>query len=825
MSYSVSTDKKWQDKWAETGLYKFNPDAEGKKLYCLEMFSYPSGANLHLGHWYNYSLTDSWSRFKRMQGYNVFHPMGFDSFGLPAENYAIKTGIHPKDSTLKNIATMEKQLQAMGTTVDWDYEIKTCEPEYYKWNQWFFIELYKRGLAYRKNAPVNWCPSCKTVLANEQVVDGACERCGSEVVRKNMTQWFFKITDYAQELLDDLPKLDWPEKTKKLQTNWIGRSEGAQVALYVEKDGERLTNEDGSPVKLEVFTTRVDTFMGITYVVIAPESELCAKLTTEENREAVEEYKKATAKVTEIDRMSTTREKTGVFTGSYAIHPLNGRKVPIWAADYVVAGYGTGVVMAVPSHDARDFDFANKYGLEIIRVIQSEKGTDDELPYCDKKGYLVNSGEFDGMEMHEAQKAIVDKLASIGMGEWKINYRLRDWLISRQRYWGTPIPMIHCPSCGVVPVPEEDLPVVLPYDVEFTPDGESPLAKCEAFMNCKCPKCGGDARRDPDTMDTFVDSSWYQFRYCDNKNADKIFDSAKINTLCPVDKYVGGAEHACMHLLYARFFTKAMRDMGLVDFDEPFTSLVHQGVILGPDGQKMSKSRGNTVAPDEYINKYGSDVFRTYLAFGFAYVDGGPWSDKGLEAIVKFLRRIEYAVEQAAGSAESSVPAELTSADKELNFVINNTVKSATADIDKFQFNTAIARTMELLNAITKYSQTPDFKLSFYRKAVETLLLVIAPFAPHFTEELWCETLGNGYSIFNQKWPEVDASALVKDEIEIAVQINGKVQFKIDIPANAEQADVESMVKSDARLEAALAGRNIVKFIYVKGRLANIVAK
>ena len=825
MSYSVSTDKKWQDKWAETGLYKFNPDAEGKKLYCLEMFSYPSGANLHLGHWYNYSLTDSWSRFKRMQGYNVFHPMGFDSFGLPAENYAIKTGIHPKDSTLKNIATMEKQLQAMGTTVDWDYEIKTCEPEYYKWNQWFFIELYKRGLAYRKNAPVNWCPSCKTVLANEQVVDGACERCGSEVVRKNMTQWFFKITDYAQELLDDLPKLDWPEKTKKLQTNWIGRSEGAQVALYVEKDGERLTNEDGSPVKLEVFTTRVDTFMGITYVVIAPESELCAKLTTEENREAVEEYKKATAKVTEIDRMSTTREKTGVFTGAYAIHPLNGRKVPIWAADYVVAGYGTGVVMAVPSHDARDFDFANKYGLEIIRVIQSERGTDDELPYCDKKGYLVNSGEFDGMEMHEAQKAIVDKLASIGMGEWKINYRLRDWLISRQRYWGTPIPMIHCPSCGVVPVPEEDLPVVLPYDVEFTPDGESPLAKCEAFMNCKCPKCGGDARRDPDTMDTFVDSSWYQFRYCDNKNADKIFDSNKINTLCPVDKYVGGAEHACMHLLYARFFTKAMRDMGLVDFDEPFTSLVHQGVILGPDGQKMSKSRGNTVAPDEYINKYGSDVFRTYLAFGFAYVDGGPWSDKGLEAIVKFLRRIEYAVEQAAGSAESSVPAELTSADKELNFVINNTVKSATADIDKFQFNTAIARTMELLNAITKYSQTPDFKLSFYRKAVETLLLVIAPFAPHFTEELWCETLGNGYSIFNQKWPEVDASALVKDEIEIAVQINGKVQFKIDIPANAEQADVESMVKSDARLEAALAGRNIVKFIYVKGRLANIVAK
>ncbi len=824
MSYSKETDGKWQKKWAETGLYKYDPNAEGKKLYCLEMFSYPSGAKLHLGHWYNYSLTDSWSRMKRMQGYNVFHPMGFDSFGLPAENYAIKTGIHPKDSTLKNIDTMEQQLRAMGTTVDWDYEIKTCMPDYYKWNQWFFIELYKKGLAYRKNAPVNWCPSCKTVLANEQVVDGACERCGSEVVRKNMTQWFFKITDYAQELLDDLPKLDWPEKTKKLQTNWIGRSEGAQVALYVEKDGKRLENEDGTPVKLEVFTTRVDTFMGITYVVIAPESELCEKLTTDDCREAVEEYKKATAKVSEIERMSTTREKTGVFTGAYAIHPLNGRKVPIWAADYVVAGYGTGVVMAVPSHDERDFDFAHKYGLDIIRVIQSEKGVDDELPYCEKKGYLTNSGEFDGMEMHDAQKAIVAKLAEMDMGKWKVNFRLRDWLISRQRYWGTPIPMIHCPKCGVVPVPEDQLPVELPYDVEFTPDGESPLAKCESFMNCKCPKCGGDARRDPDTMDTFVDSSWYQFRYCDNKNESEMFSREKIDKLCPVDKYVGGAEHACMHLLYARFFTKAMRDMGLLDFDEPFTSLVHQGVILGSDGQKMSKSKGNTVAPDEYIDKYGSDVFRTYLAFGFAYTEGGPWSDSGLQAIVKFFRRIEAMIPDAAKAA-SGVPADLTKDDKELNYAINYTIKSATNDIERFQFNTPVARLMELLNAISKYQQTEGAKPELYRKAVETLLLVLAPFAPHFTEELWCDALGNEYSIFNQKWPECDESALVKDEIEIAVQINGKVQFKVNIPATADQDAVEAIVKADSRLEGALAGRNIVKFIYVKGRLANIVAK
>ena len=824
MSYSKETDGKWQKKWADTGLYKYDPAAEGKKLYCLEMFSYPSGANLHLGHWYNYSLTDSWSRMKRMQGFNVFHPMGFDSFGLPAENYAIKTGIHPKDSTLKNIDTMEKQLRAMGTTVDWNYEIKTCMPDYYKWNQWFFIELYKKGLAYRKNAPVNWCPSCKTVLANEQVVDGACERCGSEVVRKNMTQWFFKITDYAQELLDDLPKLDWPEKTKKLQTNWIGRSEGAQVALYVEKDGERLVNEDGSPVKLEVFTTRVDTFMGITYVVIAPESELCEKLTTDDCREAVEEYKKATAKVSEIERMSTTREKTGVFTGAYAIHPLNGRKVPIWAADYVVAGYGTGVVMAVPSHDERDFDFAHKYGLDIIRVVQSEVGKDDELPYCEKTGYLVNSGEFDGMEMHDAQKAIVAKLAEMDMGKWKVNFRLRDWLISRQRYWGTPIPMIHCPKCGVVPVPEDQLPVVLPYDVEFTPDGESPLAKCEAFMNCKCPECGGDARRDPDTMDTFVDSSWYQFRYCDNKNDSEMFSRDIIKKLCPVDKYVGGAEHACMHLLYARFFTKAMRDMGMLDFDEPFTSLVHQGVILGSDGQKMSKSKGNAVAPDEYIDKYGSDVFRTYLAFGFAYTEGGPWSDSGLQAIVKFFRRIEAMIPEAA-KATAGIPLDLNAADKELNYAINYTIKSATFDIERFQFNTPVARLMELLNAITKYTQTEGFKPELYRKAAETLLLVLAPFAPHFTEELWCEALGNEYSIFNQKWPECDESALVKDEIEIAVQINGKVQFKINIPASADQDAVEALVKADSRLEGALAGRNIVKFIYVKGRLANIVAK
>ena len=828
MRYSIDIDRKWQKKWADTGLYNFDENKEGKKLYCLEMFSYPSGANLHLGHWYNYSLTDSWSRMKRMQGFNVFHPMGFDAFGLPAENYAIKTGIHPKDSTMKNIETMEKQLREMGATFDWNYELATCTPEYYKWNQWFFIKLFEKGLAYRKNAPVNWCPSCNTVLANEQVVDGACERCGSEVIHKHMTQWFFKITDYAQELLDCIPDLDWPEKTKKIQTNWIGRSEGSQVALYVEKNGEQLKDENGDPVKLEVFTTRADTFMGCTYVVVAPESELCDKLTTDDCREAVEEYKRATSKVTDIDRMSTTREKTGVFTGSYAIHPLNGRKVPIWAADYVIAGYGTGVVMAVPSHDERDFEFAKKYGLEIIRVVQSAPGVDDELPYCEKSGVLVNSGEFDGLEMHDAIDAIVAKLATMGMGEKKVNYRLRDWLISRQRYWGTPIPMIHCPECGVVPVPEEDLPVLLPYDVEFKPDGESPLAKCDSFINCKCPKCGGDAKRDPDTMDTFVDSSWYQFRYADNKNSDKIFDKDKINKMCPVDKYVGGAEHASMHLLYARFFTKAMRDMGLLDFDEPFQSLVHQGVILGSDGQKMSKSKGNTVMPDDYIIKYGSDVFRTYLGFGFSYIDGGPWNDEGLQAIVKFIRRIERLTEDVLSAAPAAISpsaeSTATASAKDLNYAVNYAIKSATADIDRFQFNTAIARMMELLNAIGKYQQAQDADPAVLRQAFEKLVLILSPFAPHFTEEIW-ETLGNGYSIFNEAWPEYDESALVLDTVEIAVQINGRIQFKIDIPSDADQAAVEELVKADSRLDEALAGRSIVKFIYVKGRLANIVAK
>jgi len=824
MAYSIITDKKWQKRWEETELYKFDPDDMDNKLYCLEMFSYPSGANLHVGHWYNFGLTDSWARMKRMQGYNVFHPMGFDAFGLPAENYAIKTGIHPQDSTLNNIRTMQKQLREIGATYDWNYELATCMPEYYRWNQWIFLRLLEKGLAYRKNAPVNWCPQCNTVLANEQVIDGACERCSAEVVRKNMTQWFFAITKYAQELLDFLPKLDWPEKTKKIQTNWIGRSEGAQISFLCEKDGKPLTDGNNDPLKLDVFTTRADTLLGVTYVVVAPESEICDVLTTEDCRADVARYREQTQKVSDIDRMSTTREKTGVFTGSYAIHPITGKKVPIWAADYVIAGYGTGIVMAVPAHDERDFEFAKKFELPIIRVIASAPDAEDELPFIEK-GINVHSGEFDGLGFQDSVHAIIGKLSAQDMGELKVNFRLRDWLISRQRYWGTPIPVVHCEKCGVVPVHDEDLPVLLPYDVEFRPDGESPLTKNETFINTPCPHCGGPARRDPDTMDTFVDSSWYQFRYPDNRNDKAPFNRELINTICPVDKYVGGPEHAAMHLLYARFFTKALRDMGYLDFDEPFSSLVHQGIILGPDGNRMSKSRGNTVAPDEYVKKYGSDVFRTYLGFGFAYTEGGPWSDGGLQAIAKFIGRIERLIEEIAGGPSGKTfSGDPSVDDKALLYSLHYTIKSVTADTERFQFNTSIARLMELLNAIGKYRDSGKVKPALLRETCETLLLLLSPYAPHFCEEMW-EKLGNAYSIFNRKWPEYDEAALVLDTIEIAVQVNGQVKFKLDISSELSAGEVEKLVRDDDRLTEVLAGRNIVKFIYVKGRLANIVAK
>lgn len=534
----LEVEAKWNKKWEEEKTYKFDPSRIDKKYYVLEMFSYPSGAKLHVGHWFNYGPSDSFARFKRMQGYEVFQPMGFDAFGLPAENYAIKTGIHPKDSTLKNIATMEKQLKNIGATYDWDYEVVTCDPKYYKWTQWLFLQMYKHDLAYRKEAPVNWCPSCQTVLANEQVVDGCCERCGTTVVRKNLTQWFFRITKYAEELLNDIDKLDWPEKTKLMQKHWIGKSTGGEIEFQV-KDKD---------VSFRVFTTRADTIFGITYVVLAPESPLVDKVVTKENKQIVEDYKLQCSKINEIERLSSSREKTGVFTGSYAINPINGREVPILVADYVLASYGTGAVMGVAAHDDRDYVFAKKHGLPIERVIRSKDGSPDDLPYTDY-GIMCNSGEFDGMTTEEGRVAVIRKLEKEGKGELKTNYRLRDWLISRQRYWGAPIPVIHCPHCGAVPVPEKDLPVELPYNVNFTPDGESPLKKCDEFMNVKCPVCGADAKRDPDTLDTFVCSSWYYLRYVDPKNDKEAFSREKVDKMLPVDKYIGGAEHACMHLL------------------------------------------------------------------------------------------------------------------------------------------------------------------------------------------------------------------------------------------------------------------------------------
>ena len=803
-----AVEQKWQKRWEESGLHKFDPDSGKKKWYVLEMFSYPSGAKLHVGHWYNYGPTDSYARFKKMQGYEVFQPMGFDAFGLPAENYAIKTGIHPKDSTLKNIETMEGQLKAMGAMFDWSAEVKTCMPDYYKWTQWMFLKLYEKGLAYRKEAPVNWCSSCNTVLANEQVVEGCCERCGTEVVKKNLTQWFFKITDYAEELLEKLDDLDWPEKTKLMQKNWIGKSTGGEIAF---------ATESGKTFK--VFTTRADTLMGVSYVVLAPEHPLVRELTTEDCRAAVEAYVAETAKVNEIERLSTAREKNGVFTGSYALHPVTGEKVPIWAADYVLYSYGTGAVMGVPSHDERDFVFAQKYGLPIRRVIKSGDGSPDELPYT-AYGVLCNSGKYDGLTSEQAKQQIVADLEKEGKGCLKTNYRLRDWLVSRQRYWGAPIPVVYCKKCGTVPVPEDQLPVELPYDVEFTPDGKSPLAKCESFKNTTCPVCGGPAERECDTLDTFVCSSWYHLRYADAHNDKQPFSREKVDKMLPVDKYVGGAEHACMHLLYARFFTKALRDMGYLDFDEPFTSLVHQGVILGPDGNRMSKSRGNVISPDAYVSEMGSDVFRLYLMFGFSYVEGGPWNDEGIKAVQRFLDRVERLVlkvkeEPEHGGARG--PAE-----KELDYVRNYTVKQVTQDMEHFSFNTAVARLMEYVNALYKYDALENKDTAFLKACVKDLLLLMAPFTPHFCEEL-NEQWGDSRSLFTQTYPVCNEAALVRDEVELAVQINSKVRGRVTVPNGLSPAELQALVSQKPEVIALLDGRTVKKCIVIPGRLVNFV--
>ena len=812
MEYSKKVDEKWQEKWEKENIYKYNPEGKGKKLYTLEMFSYPSGAKLHLGHWFNYAPSDSFARFKKMQGYNVFHPMGFDAFGLPAENYAIKTGIHPEDSTKKNIETMKRQLKEMGGSYDWEYSLETCMPDYYKWTQWIFTKLYESGLAYKKEAPVNWCDSCKTVLANEQVISGECERCGSEVKRKKLSQWFLKITDYAEELLTGLDTLDWPESTKKVQVNWIGKSKGSEVVFKSVDNSYEIT----------VFTTRVDTLNGVTYVVIAPESKLVEEITTLENKNAVEEYIKETSKLSEIERLSTDKEKTGVFTGAYVINPINGEKIPVWIADYVLEDYGTGAVMAVPAHDERDYKFATKYKLPIKEVIKSKDEKEMQLPFTEY-GILFNSGKYDGMDSEEARECITTDLNEKNQGKECVNYRLKDWLISRQRYWGAPIPIVYCEKCGTVAVPEKDLPVLLPYNVEFTPDGESPLKKSSEFMNCTCPKCGGKATREADTLDTFMCSSWYELRYPDSKNKEKAFDKEIINKIMPVDAYIGGKEHAAMHLIYARFMTKALRDLGYLNFDEPFKRLIHQGMILGSDGNKMSKSKGNTVSPEEYIEKYGSDIFRMYIMFGFDYRQGGPWDEKGIESMVKYFSRIERlisSVKELEDKSENNIGIK----EKELLRLKNQTIRSITDDIDDFKFNTAIARSMELFNKISEYLRKDEINVQVVYDTTEILIKLLAPLAPHFAEEQW-EKLGKGNFVYQEKWPVIVESEMNGGTKEIPIQVNGKLKFCITVDADANDEEILKVIKNEQQVVDILENNEVLKEIYVPGKIYNMVIR
>jgi len=808
-------EKKWQSYWEASKLYETDLSKTDKKLYVLVMFLYPSGDRLHIGHWYNYGPTDTWARYKRMQGYNVFEPIGYDAFGLPAENYAIKKGIHPAISTAENIRNIREQLKAIGAMYDWSKEINTSSPEYYKWTQWIFLQLYKNGLAYRKKAPVNWCPSCQTVLANEQVIDGRCERCDSEVTRRDLEQWFFKITAYADRLLEGHDRIQWPEKTIIMQKNWIGRSEGALITFQVAD----------SDLTFDVFTTRPDTLFGVTYMVLAPEHPLVEKITTPEQRDEVARYVEFARKESEIERTSTEKEKTGVFTGAYAVNPINNEKIPIWIADYVLLSYGTGAIMAVPGHDQRDFEFAKKFNLPIRIVISPDPNVSDyplEQAYTEK-GYMVNSGPFNGLTSEEGGKKVTEYLERIGKGKFHVAYKLRDWLISRQRYWGAPIPIIYCSDCGEVPVPEEDLPVELPMEVKFTGKGESPLATVPDFVNTQCPKCGKPARREVDTMDTFVCSSWYFLRYLTPHLDTAPWDRDLADKWLPVDQYVGGAEHAVMHLLYARFITKVMYDLGYIGFDEPFQRLFHQGVITNK-GAKMSKSRGNVVNPDQFIEKYGSDVFRMYLMFMGSYEEGGDWSDEGITGIHRFINRIwrfvhDYVQNPAKGGEEEKA--------QKLERIRHYTIKEVTQDLERFHFNTAISRLMEFFNALSSYrNELPIEKQnkSIMDRCLETFILLLAPFAPHFGEEIW-EKLGKKPSIFNASWPNYDEKMLKQDKISIVIQVNGKLRDQVVVDADAEENQIFELAQNAPKAKKYLQGKEIIKRIYVPRKLVNFVVK
>lgn len=813
-------EKKWQNYWEENNSFKSIEDPSKEKYYVLEMFPYPSG-KLHMGHVRNYSIGDVVARFKHMQGFNVLHPMGFDSFGLPAENAAIKNGTPPADWTWNNISEMEEQLKQLGLSYDWEREVQTCNPEYYRWMQWIFIQFFNKGLAYKKENPVNWCPSCQTVLANEQVVDGVCERCKTPVGKKNLSQWYLKITDYADQLLENLNDLQgWPNKVKLMQENWIGKSIGANIDFKI----------DGTDKVLKVFTTRADTLFGCTYMVMAPEHPYVKELVKGTKfQDDVEDYVEKVQHMDEIQRTSTNNEKTGVFIGKYAINPVNQKKVPVFISDYVLMGYGTGAIMAVPAHDQRDFDFAKKFDIEIIPVVESNSSEIDVnnlTEAFDAEGKMINSGKFDGMNNRKAIPEMIKWLSEQKIGEKTINYKLRDWLISRQRYWGTPIPMIYCKDCGWLPEKEENLPVVLPTDVEFTGKGESPLATSKTFSKCTCPKCGKDAERELDTMDTFLDSSWYFLRYCDPKNTDKAFDKEKVDYWMNVDQYIGGVEHAILHLMYARFFQMALHDIGLVDCKEPFANLLTQGMV-NKDGKKMSKSIGNVVSPEEIINKYGADTARLFILFAAPPEKELDWSDAGVEGSYRFLNRVWRLVSEFVEKNYNSTDAiEIKSQDdKKLNLTLNATIKKITEDVsNRFNFNTAISSIMELVNELYKYKEKDDLNMPLLSDAVTKLVILLSPFTPHICEEMWQE-LGNKDSLVSVRWPGYDEKALVEDTKTIIVQVNGKLKERLSMPAGLSKTELENAVKSNENVIALISDLNIVKTITVPDKLVNFVAK
>lgn len=818
-------EAKWQKYWEENKTFKVEMDKDKPKSYVLEMFPYPSG-NLHMGHVRNYSIGDVIARFRTMKGFNVLHPMGWDSFGMPAENAAIKHNIPPKKWTLENIANMTRQLKALGLSYDWDREVTTCKEDYYKWTQWFFELFYKRGLAVKKESAVNWCDTCNTVLANEQVIDGKCWRCDHEVVKKDLSQWFFKITDYADELLKDLDLLPgWPERVKTMQHNWIGRSEGLEFSFEIPALNDTVA----------VYTTRPDTAYGVTFMALAAEHPLIKKIC--ENNPKADEINAFCERVrnqSEIERTSSESEKEGVFTGVYCINPFTGRKVEIWVTNYVLYDYGTGAVMGVPTGDQRDWMFADKYGIEKIVTIcpigKELKLEEMTCAYEEKEGMLVNSGEFTGMEMHKAMSAIMDKAEAEGFGKRRVNYRLRDWLISRQRYWGAPIPIIYCPHCGEVLVPEDQLPVRLPEDVSFTAGAKSPLATSDEFVHCKCPKCGADATRETDTMDTFLCSSWYYLRYTDAHNDKMPFDKELNNYWGPVDQYIGGIEHAILHLLYSRFFVKVLRDAGLVDYDEPFSNLLTQGMVI-KDGAKMSKSLGNVVSPEEILSKYGADTARLFILFAAPPERELEWSDQGVEGSFRFLNRIWRIVQAFEAVLAQKVTeydhSNLSEADKDLRRVLHSSIKKVTNDIEtRFNFNTAISTMMELVNALYAYKEAakePNAGLIY--EAISDLIKMMSPFVPHITEELWRGAIDANSSVHEQSWPECDEEALKVDNVEIVLQVNGKVRGRLTVPAEATKEELEKIAMADANVQAHIGDATVRKVICVPGRLVNIVAK